>query len=458
MPYYDEYFEGTTIPSSFNTGGGTQRSSWVQESTWMRGYRTRPHSKALASNEVLDFQADPYAFFLDSASERSYRTALQERGLPYQGSPDKGHAWEMRKHTLHGSQIQADLYGEGYTGPPYKYSLYNPVPDPGYLTLDQSYQVLFTPPSVPSGLETFAQQAYARTAPSAVVFDAAQFLGELREGLPKLAFSTVQSGARFYKGLGSDYLNVEFGWKPFLNDLIKMGQALSGATSILKGQNSRVHRRYALPTRYESWNAPVSYGASTFGWYGLRGQVTPSLLPDTGKSWTIGINMSGTAIRTRETTRWFEGEFTNFMPLGFNPDSYLERLNALVNVRITPATLWELAPWSWLVDWYLKIGDTIKANENAANDKLIMHYGYAMEKMIQRDLLSVDMTNNPRTVKTQYPYSYWVGLPTHGSWVSEYTVKRRIRANPYGFRVGGAQALSGSQLAILGALGLTKTR
>jgi len=265
-----------------------------------------------------------------------------------------------------------------------------------------------------------------------------------------------------FRGLGSDYLNVQFGWKPFLNDLINAAKALSGATSVLAGVGQRVHRRYGIPTTYTAQEKQFSNKSLTtwLGFTGYRSLYAGNDLPLSPIGNAVAPDpASGYWLRTSETTRWFEGEFTNFMPLGFDPSDYFQRLKVLANFEITPAVLWELAPWSWLVDWFLRIQDSITANLNAANDLLVMHYGYAMEHQIFRDLISLDLSAVPRSkANGATSYAYWLNLPATASWVATSEFKTRLRANPYGFRTGGTASLNGGQLAILGALGLTKLK
>lgn len=148
--------------------------------------------------------------------------------------------------------------------------------------------------------------------------------------------------------------------------------------------------------------------------------------------------------------RWFEGEFTNFLPLGFDPTDFFQKLDLLVKVKWDPSTLWELAPWSWLIDWNLKIGDSIAANLQAANDRLVMHYGYAMETTVYTTECTWRRTSESKS------YS---GVPQKGRWFTTSLHKRRLRANPYGFKVNSSsQPLTVGQNAILGALGLTKLK
>lgn len=148
--------------------------------------------------------------------------------------------------------------------------------------------------------------------------------------------------------------------------------------------------------------------------------------------------------------RWFEGEFSFFFPLGFDPESYLERANVLFKMELTPRTLWELAPWSWMIDWFLHIEDSIASNEIAANDHLIMHYGYAMETTSYKTEISWRRTSGSS--------NGFSNVPSFGKLINETVHKRRIRANPYGFQVNPTGSLTGSQLNILGALGLSKAR
>jgi hypothetical protein len=139
--------------------------------------------------------------------------------------------------------------------------------------------------------------------------------------------------------------------------------------------------------------------------------------------------------------------FTFYLPLNFDPSSYVSKVNQLIDGKLSPATLWELSPWSWLVDWDLRIGDSIKANDLAKNDRLIMHYGYAMEH-------SVYTTDISWRLRDPFNSSYYKVLPQKGGYLVKTEYKRRIRANPYGFKVANSGGLTASQLGILGALGL----
>jgi hypothetical protein len=455
VPYYREQYTNRFHPVYTGVNGvAGNTGSIALESAELMSFRTRLRSDAKVSTLVSDLAADPYAYFLDSTSRRKYSDRLRERNLQPQGDPDRGHPFELKRHTLTG-KLHDITRVAGTPATTYNYfgSLVYPVPSGTALNSVHEGTLRAFAPYKETGLDAFAQQAYARTAPTSVVFDAAQFLGELREGLPRLVPSLLRGGSGFFKNAGSDYLNIEFGWKPFIQDIQNAGKALLGATNLLAQQGKRVHRTYSLPETLQA-DSLSSTGNVTVTVCNPRGFAAGdnSLGPGFTAQTSATLASAYDYAKTRSSRRWFEGEFSSFYPLGFDPNDFLHRLNALVDVRITPSTLWELAPWSWLVDWSLRIEDTIRANEINANDLLIMHYGYAMEHTVYTTNISWRATSGPTGTAS------WSGLPRSGGYFASTEYKRRLRANPYGFRTGGTGSLTGGQTAILGALGLTKLK
>ena len=456
MPYYREQFANRVIPSKFSYGSTRYSAPIIMDSVELLTWRgNQPHANAFGVTQVSDVSADPYAYFLESTSEKRYHDRLAERGLGAEGEPDRGHPFELKRHTLYG---RPHTFQDNYI-PSVPRVFENcwamPATGSSILTDIHSGSVFDPAPYKETGLDAFAQQAYLRTAPSAVVFDAGQFLGELREGLPRLTSGFIQSQLKDIKKAGSDYLNVEFGWKPLIDDIQNAGKALLGATDSFSQMGKRVHRRYGLPEKVSTNEFHSPLGGDLTAWYNPFRGFAPSY-PVTANGYLVAANTATKAPyivkKGRSSRRWFEGEFTSFMPLGFDPSNYFDRLSALMNPKITPATLWELAPWSWLVDWNLRIGDTIRANEIHANDRLVMHYGYAMEHSVYDTSVDWHILSG-----TPSP-SGWSGFPRFGKIRSSTEYKRRIRANPYGFRTGGLGSLTGGQTAILGALGLTKLK
>lgn len=145
--------------------------------------------------------------------------------------------------------------------------------------------------------------------------------------------------------------------------------------------------------------------------------------------------------------RWFDGSFTSFFDYPDVDSDWLTKARALVAMDLTPEVLWELAPWSWLVDWAFRIQSSIKANALAGDKQIVMNYGYVMERTSFRSMFKGTITRY-----NSYPL---VGLEKFFlSTEDQYFT--RLRANPFGFTASSPSALSVDQLAILGALGLSR--
>lgn len=457
MPYYREKFVNRTVEASTTQNGIVTASGTVALGhAEVTSFRTRPHSDAKTSVIVSDQSADPYAYFIESSSRKRYQARLAERGLKPEGAPDRGHSFELKRHTMVGN-LQNSTFTTGSGASTTKFAYANARLIPSIVSGNEMNTVhngtIVQPASYKeTGLDAFAQQAYLRSAPTAAVFDAGTFLGELHEGLPKLP--SMFLGKWGSRAWANDYLNIQFAWKPFIADIQNAARALSGATELLASQGKRVHRKYELPPILQADHRTFTGGMSVTE--DNRDGFTAGTPAAGGASITSGSPSGMTAEslyrKTRSSKRWFEGEFTSFLPLGFDPSDYWQRLALLLDPRITPATLYELAPWTWLVDWELRISDSIRANELHANDRLVMHYGFAMEHTVYTTEHSWKTTATDTAT-----YNRWSpALPKKGGFFTTTEYKRRLRASPYGFRIGGAPALTSGQLQILGALGLKK--
>ena len=152
-------------------------------------------------------------------------------------------------------------------------------------------------------------------------------------------------------------------------------------------------------------------------------------------------------LETLWTKRWFDGSFTSLFEYPDIPAEWYTKAKALVQMDLTPEVLWELAPWSWLVDWVFKIQSTIRSNNVAVDKLIVMNYGYVMERSIFRSMFK------GRLFKYN---SYGLTSPERFFLDTEDIYLTRMRANPFGFQASAPSALSADQLKILVALGLSR--
>lgn len=266
----------------------------------------------------------------------------------------------------------------------------------------------------------------------------------LKDGLPALAgVTTWKNRTQLAKGGGSEYLNAQFGWLPLVSDVRDAVDAFKSTAKILnqmkRDSGRNVRRRYEFPIERTS-EILIDRNDST----AFTAAVGTAPL---GSSFYT--SNAGQQFHLRETTRsvWFSGAFTYHMP---SSDTQIGKLvsayqmaDHLYGVGLTPELLWNLTPWSWATDWFANTGDILANVSDMALYGQILRYGYVMEKttILDHRIVTGRLINKPVT-----PYRSIVKT----------TIKRRIRANPFGFGVS-FNSLNGYQLGILAALGMSKS-
>jgi hypothetical protein len=277
----------------------------------------------------------------------------------------------------------------------------------------------------------------------------------VREGIPSLpGIEQWRAKTQFLKGLGSEYLNHQFGWAPLRDEVSSVVNAARNHRDLLqqyhRGEGSDTHRSFSFPLQHTHLSIaetePGSWSGFPGEWSGQHGTRKVSLI--------------------RETKCWFEGVFTYALPsstdswrkaLGFGSDA-----DQLFGLALSPDILWELTPWSWAVDWFSNTGQVINNVTNFGLAGLVMRYGYMMEESIETIVAEGHL---PDYVSAQYHTNSSGKEPTwllsKGVSPGKYRIgtesvrKVRSPASPFGFSIGW-QDLSPTQLAITAALGITR--
>lgn len=283
-----------------------------------------------------------------------------------------------------------------------------------------------------SVLNAFGTTAVARTLPTNPNSSLSTALGELKkDGLPSLPGQRMREQADLARRAGDEFLNVEFGWLPLLSDIRKFADSVRRAHQLIeqyiRDSDQKIRRRFT----------PMPLNHSVQTWTGL-GQCTG------------GNNMPNTTVtETSHERYWFSGAFRYHVPVGDDLYSRLRRYeqysHLLFDTRLTPELLWNLAPWSWAIDWFTNAGDVIHNISALGADGLVMQYGYAMRHAYIEEVARghFDIVESGK---------HWTG-DVSKRVLSE--TKYRAKAHPYGFGITDL-SLSAIQLAILSALGLTR--
>ena len=304
-----------------------------------------------------------------------------------------------------------------------------------------------------SSLESFGATAISNCAPVNPTSNLGVSLGEiLREKrVPSLAgIQTWKHRTNVLKGAGSEYLNQQFGWAPLISEVHAVSGAARSQRDIMKNyahnEGRDVHREFHFPIEIQEKAEPVG-----------NAYVGTNLNNLSGYSSVIGSSPAEciTCFR-KETKRWFVGCFTYGGPSG--ADSFRRHLgfgsqaDQLYGLQLTPSLLWELAPWSWAVDWFSNTGDVINNITNFALAGLVMRYGFMMAETIEEYYTEFV---GCKLRKKLGPGKYGPASVSPARSGVRLITKSRAPANPFGFGVGW-EGLSPTQLAITAALGITR--
>jgi len=354
---------------------------------------------------------------------------------------DRGHEfWTVkREQTLsmpfHDFKAQADYpFINGWKGPvlPYISGPYEPF---GFPTVE---------PMSTNDIIYYGTSAIAQCRPTNPAASLSTFLGEIfiadRE-LPKVKYDDIlriQTGGGKLSDIGKGALNVQFAWLPFCNDLKKLMYAVKNSYKIMsqykKDSGKTVRRRFVFPVleKYEGNDQTYSTGHI----------FSPYPMQETSDS-----SHDATWIQYSRTEIWFEGQFTYLIPI---PDTilkkfeYYDRLaNRVLGCDFSAQTVWNLQPWSWLVDWRADIGSSIGLSDSMSRDNLVLRYGYLMRKVSAVNTLTV-------------PGLHFKGSKALGGVSTTFSLvrKERHKATPYGFGIN-PEDLTPEQIAILVALGIS---
>lgn len=311
-------------------------------------------------------------------------------------------------------------------------------------------------PSTTFVLGGLGTTAIARSAPGSPAASTAVFLGELkRDGIPALLGQgflkekTRVALKHAARGNANEYLNYEFGWKPMIADLRKIVSSMKQANKLVE-QYRRDSERWVR----RSYEFPSSSSSTVTVYPAGDARAYPQMPGE--QSNLVIRNPSLTITYTERTERKFVGAFSYFVPPRGNNAidrmlSYEADLNHLLGTRLTPEVVWDLAPWSWAVDWFANCGDVVHNISEFLTDGLHMPYGYMMETKTASTLYHGE--GRYITYASSGPQP---DLPYSSDAIIGHEAKVRIPASRFGFGLELGQ-MTARQLAISAAIGVTRS-
>jgi hypothetical protein len=275
------------------------------------------------------------------------------------------------------------------------------------------------------------------------------------------------------RSIGGEYLNFIFGFKPLADDIAKVGVLIDTVNGIvnqwIKDNATIVRRRrrvVSLPKNILDAEFDIPYGSLSGTQYGFlpakNGQVDPTVV---GFNWDSPTNRLLLAAKGFMVARvsseitfsaGFEYDLTKLaLPTGGSSaaeilhSSVLRKELEAIAFGLDPASipraLYDATPFSWLLDWFVNIGEFFDNFRGLQSRGVQLKWGYITE-----------------TVKRDCFFEYAVRWQPTGAicltsnGFSAQKAIRRIRATPFGFGTTFG-ALTSSQVDILAALAAAKS-
>lgn len=316
--------------------------------------------------------------------------------------------------------------------------------------LNWSYVFDWRPPAVAVNAAPFTKEGFVdynnpsswgptgwkRFKPGKPAANLGQFIAELRD-FPRLFKLRLNS----FRDLGGGYLNLEFGWKPFLKDLIDfmdMTNRLKKRLDFLRRNNGKWRKRGGtLLEETETSTADAAWPLASM----------PPAPCFAGGAAFYTSKLTTTVHRKY----WFEARMRFFIPDIDTPEWLARETYRSWGLNITPSLVYELIPWTWLVDYFSNVGDVISNMSDINTDEdLVAAYAYVMGHSFVEH--SYHVSTVLRKVYGEDSGGFHnVSLNFSHKW----EVKHRVGASPFGFGLK-SDTLSDRQSAILIALGMDR--
>jgi len=321
-------------------------------------------------------------------------------------------------------------------------------------------------PSLPSSavIESMAGKLMRRAKPSVAGANLARIAAEQRDA-PAL-FKASNYRPRNYKQVAGSYLNYLFGVKPTGSDLLRVADTVMGFDGHIRrviNAEKIIQKSRRSIVLYEADNSGFSSGKNSLDYTAYRAfnlgplqMAGGYLIPAGGSSAVLAPQFNYSYTVSQRLTQFSTWEF--FIP---KPDEIHSRLDTykkraervLSSARITEGDVYELAPWTWLADWFVDIGGLLQYQRDVVDNQIVASAnGYS----VWEEFTGICSYSGRRYDATGVSPAYQVlkdtFIPFHAS--IQWRRHKRRGATPYS--IGPTWNFSTQQWAILGALGLSR--
>lgn len=256
--------------------------------------------------------------------------------------------------------------------------------------------------------------------------------------IPRATLERIHSFKTVASDIPKEYLSYFFGWRQIYNDvqdLLQFPTTFGKRINLLLARNGQA-TTYRVQKEFSETAALSS---------GLLYYVLPH-----------EVNATTDSVMNRKVTLKMVVNSTFEFPAVDTPTlkkrEFLRQLGAVP----TPTDLYNLVPWTWLVDWFTGFGNYVNVVDNINQDRDLINWGFItcniegkMSTTLHSQTLSYSTTGqNPNGVTSQMKTNY-----THKSTFHFHSQVRKDLSNALNVNATVDEgSLTPYQLSILGAL------
>lgn len=311
-------------------------------------------------------------------------------------------------------------------------------------------------PLVPS-VSAFGPQVYPRLRPNLEKAGVMVALAEARD-VPRMLKETSKGFHDIWNALGGrltkladapkkladQFLNIQFGWMPFLKDMRQINNVYQNSAEyvlrVKKENNQWVKRKWTF-NDYKSrtiMDSGVGLRCEPLG-FTMESMFEPGTL-----KWEQSLETINRVIAVGRF-KYYRPEFDDSIPSNNSAWNTIQQQMLLYGARINPSNVYKATPWTWLIDWFTNVGDQVLMAQDWALDSMVSKYMYLMQ----------EATSGLHMYQTMQSKN---GPPATLEWRRMVASKQRWEADsPYGFSLRW-ELLSPRQIAILASLGISRLR
>lgn len=308
-------------------------------------------------------------------------------------------------------------------------------------------------------MDGWGDKAWSRTKPQLEKAGGAVFARELRD-LPRMLKTTAKGMHETWQSLGGNqtaramqprktadhFLNIQFGWKPFLSDLKKFDNVIRNRAKIIANLSRKNghYNRSRVTLKDETTNTILGTGSGVF-------LYPNSTFNQTGSTKWFPVANPATWERSEEVQslvtavgkfRFYRPEFDLSSPDYSSAWNSAMRNLTIAGFRVSPSNIYKATPWSWAIDWFSNVGDHVDHLNDILVDSVACKYLYVMQHKIRRQKFKQILPFKGGTVSLEF------------SRVIE-SKERQEAAGPHGFNLTW-DAMTPRQMAIAVALGISR--